>query len=105
MAPHLLPLPEGIFLTSPIGRGPAPPKLANWQGNGDGRNSVNMNPAVDPFATADSKVWTGDDDAKLRDLVAKFGTKDWTAVADGMHSGYRTKQNCERRWLIIGPRG
>ena len=47
--------------------------------------------------------WTKDEDTKLLNAVKKFGTDDWTTIAQ-IVGGSRTRQQCHQRWFrVIDP--
>ena len=93
----------GVFLSSPLGMGPTPPKLAGWTGDGDGRHSVSGTTEPDPFATMNTKMWTESDDLTLKVLHDKHGD-DWGAISTSLCDGKKTKQQCKARYLMLkGP--
>jgi hypothetical protein len=48
------------------------------------------------------RVWTPDEDEAIRQLVTKFGTKSWSAIAEHVVKDYgingRTGKQCRERW-------
>ena len=48
------------------------------------------------YFTGRTTVWTEDEDAQLRELVSKYGTKKWAFIADHIKS--KASKQCRRRW-------
>ncbi|GAQ91482.1 MYB family transcription factor [Klebsormidium nitens] len=44
-------------------------------------------------------IWSTEEDEQLRDLVGKYGTQKWAAIAGKMAE--KTSKQCRRRWQII----
>lgn len=48
------------------------------------------------------RVWTVEEDEAIRQLVAKFGTKSWSVIAEHIVKDYgihgRTGKQCRERW-------
>ena len=53
-------------------------------------------------STTDRRVWTQEEDDAIRKLVAKFGTKSWSLIAENIVKdfsiGGRSGKQCRERW-------
>ena len=69
-----------------------------FQGDGDGRHSVNIDPPIDPFSTAHLKAWSPALDAELKYQAQKHKL-DWKQVAKAFPG--HTELLLERRYIQI----
>jgi molybdopterin biosynthesis enzyme MoaB len=51
---------------------------------------------------SDRRVWAKEEDDAIRELVAKYGTKTWSVIAEQIVKDYniegRTGKQCRERW-------
>jgi hypothetical protein len=94
------PLAHRATLVRSISRVQQPPASleGGFQGDGDGRHSVNLDPPVDPFSTAHVKEWTPEADAMLVSLAREHGL-DWKQVAKKFPG--HTEALLERRYTLV----
>ena len=59
-------------------------------------------PATQAELDAERRIWTPDEDSAIRTLVANFGTKNWSLIAENIVKDYgiigRSGKQCRERW-------
>jgi hypothetical protein len=59
-------------------------------------------PATQAELDAERRIWTPEEDSAIRTLVANFGTKNWSLIAENIVKDYgiigRSGKQCRERW-------